>query len=112
MELILYCATPNDAILNELYSWGEVPYDWIAERVNEFNELAAKCGTEPLGQYSTLPDAKASEWSHVFVLPAEPEAAILNHPMVHHFNARLAAVPASAFRIECVHHDVRCIAFM
>lgn len=111
MELNMFCAAPNETIMTELYGWGEVPFDWVAERVQEFDTQKESQPNDPLVMTSFFNGTESNDWNTLFVIPADPKEGA-EETMVANILRRVGQMPSTLFKIEHIHAGVRCIAFM
>lgn len=113
MELKLIASPANESILTELYGWGEVPFDWIVERNNEYTTLAAqhklKNNSNPIVMQSTY-NGPDSSWHTLYFIPVSP--TVEEHLLLLDIRSKIARMPVSMFKIVCIHDGVECHAFM
>ncbi|QXO10311.1 hypothetical protein pEaSNUABM37_00352 [Erwinia phage pEa_SNUABM_37] len=109
MELTLM-AEPSETILSELYGWGEVPFDWIAERGADFNKALLGNGENPYCMTSVYKGKEECSYSHIFMFPAEPSSQQLD--INKQQRALMENLCRGKFRIHHIHAGVECFAFM
>lgn len=112
MQLTLL-AQPSETILAELYGWGELPIEWIGERVTEFAEARQLTPTGALCLTSNVKCMPGDcSYSYIYMFPAEPktdELDVCKHQRSQMEN-NLECI--NGFRLHYIHDGVECFAFM
>jgi len=79
MDLTLY-AIPTETLLNELSVKGELPIDWITERVSDFNNAvsnrAASIDEDPVVMASSFKEPTGSDWKAIYIFPINAKGAL------------------------------------
>lgn len=110
MQLTLM-AKPNETILAELYGWGEVPFDWIAERGAELDDVLLSKGNEPFCMTSEFKGKPGEcDYTHIYMFPETPDQTQL--AVTKQQRDQMEFQRRGQFRLHHIHDGVECFAFM
>lgn len=114
MELNMCGIAPSETIMNELYGWGEFPFNWVGERVAEFNALKVDEDSQPVMNCVLNPNDRKedTEWRLLFVYPEDDDKLNRLGDAALKMLAAIHNVDQKMFRVKVTHDGVTCVAFM
>lgn len=114
MELNMCGIAPSETIMTELYGWGEFPFNWVGERVAEFNALKTDENSQPVMTCVLNPhDRKEdNDWRYLFVYPDDKDKFDKLGEAAVKMTTAIRDIDSKLFRVSVTHDGITCVAFM